>query len=181
MPSFGTIVALAARVTEVERNSSVSPCVKATKSATCFPCRVWICRSWPVFTSTACPCPGQICRALIGVFSLNRSLTPGCSFSPAISSRRRSRCHLAPSNGDCRSAAASGPGQPGHQHVHARQTAMYHAAQSVVLERPLEHDWDPGMMEGCHGALSQLRYPRTARCKILHHVRLSVSRRCERK
>jgi hypothetical protein len=57
---------------------------------------------------------------------------------------------------------------------------MYHAAQMADRERPQEHVWDPGMMEGCNGALSQLRYAWAARRKILHHVRLSISGRRER-
>jgi hypothetical protein len=36
------------------------------------------------------------------------------------------------------------------------------------------------VMEGCDGALSQLRYAWATRRKILHHLRLSISRRRER-
>jgi hypothetical protein len=57
---------------------------------------------------------------------------------------------------------------------------MYHAAQMAARERPHEHDEDPGMMEGCDGALSQLQYACAARSEILHNVRLSIPRRRER-
>jgi hypothetical protein len=58
---------------------------------------------------------------------------------------------------------------------------MYHAAQMADLERPHARDEDPGMMEGCDGALSQLRYAWATRREILHLVRLSIPGRRERK
>jgi hypothetical protein len=57
---------------------------------------------------------------------------------------------------------------------------MYHAAEMADREWLHEHDRDPGMMEGCHGALSQLRYAWATRREILHFVRFSISRRYER-
>jgi hypothetical protein len=57
---------------------------------------------------------------------------------------------------------------------------MYHAAEMADRERPHEHDQEPGLMEGCDGALSQLRNAGAARREVLHHVRLSISGRRER-